>query len=259
VRSRAWPCLLALWLLAACAPLLPQQPGWHAVAPGLSYWRGEPGLHALRVDLRQRRLRLTPFAERGRPLDGFSAAPQALAALNASFFDRRFYPRGHTVSDGEAWPEPMSVNASPLLHCDAGDAVQAQRCRLQLAPPYQLPSGTRTAVAGTPWLIRAGQARTATDDASCPGHCDGRHPRTALGLSADGHHVILLLAEGRRDGVPGLSLAETAAHLLQLGAHEALNLDGGGSSSLLIRGQSVMQRPAREPGLRRIANALLID
>lgn len=199
------------------------------------------------------------MAERGRPLDGFTAAPQALAALNASFFDRRFNPRGHTVSDGEAWPDSLSVDASPLLHCEADDARAAQRCRLQLAPPYQLPSGTRTAVAGMPWLIRAGRARTAADDASCPGHCDGRHPRTALGLSADGLSLILLLAEGRRDGLSGLSLAETAAQLQRLGAHEGLNLDGGGSSSLLIRGRPVMQRPSREPALRRIANALLIE
>lgn len=252
-RRALMACGALLWL-AACAPLRQLPPGWQQIAPGLDYWRGEPGLHALRVDLQQRRLRLTPVAERGRPLDGFTAAPQALAALNASFFDRRFNPRGHTVSDGEIWPERLSVDASPLLHCES-----TQRCRLQLAPPYQLPSGTHTAVAGTPWLIRAGRARTAVDDAGCPGHCDARHPRTALGLSADGLTLILLLAEGRRDGVPGLSLAETAAQLQQLGAHEGLNLDGGGSSSLLIRGQAVMQRPSREPGLRRIANALLIE
>lgn len=247
-----------LLLLAACAAPPPAAPpaGWQArteLAPGLSYWQAEPGLHLLRVDLRQRRLLLTPYAERGRALDGFAAASQALAAVNVSFFDRRFHARGHTVSEGEAWPEPLNLDNSPLLACDA-----AQRCRLDLEAPYELPAGTRTALAGTPWLIRAGQARTPADDASCPGLCERTHPRTALGLSADGRTLLLLLAEGRREGVPGLTASETAQRLLALGAHEGINLDGGGSSSLLLNGTSVMQRPANEPGLRKLANALLI-
>lgn len=255
---RAWLSAALLVLLAACAATPPAPPpaGWQVraeLAPGLSYWQAEPGLHLLRVDLRQRRLLLTPYAERGRPLDAFGAAPQALAVVNVSFFDRRFHARGHTVSEGEAWPEPLNLDNSPLLACDA-----LQRCRLDLEAPYELPAGTRTALAGTPWLIRAGQARTPADDAGCPGLCERTHPRTALGLSADGRTLFLLLAEGRREGVPGLTLSETAQRLLALGAHEGLNLDGGGSSSLLLNGSSVMQRPANEPALRKVANALLI-
>ena len=253
--NRRFALLLALPLLwlAGCASAPPLPPGWQDIAPGMRYWKGESGLHALVVDLRQRRLQLTPYAERGRTLSEFSAAAQALAVLNVSFFDRRFHARGHTVSEGEPWPEPLRADASPLLACDA-----TQRCTLDLEAPYELPPATRMALAGTPWLIRAGQPRTATDDAGCAGLCATPHPRTALGLSVDGRTLILLLAEGRRDGVPGLTLTETARRLQALGAHDGLNLDGGGSSSLLIQGQSVMQRPANEPALRRVANALLI-
>lgn len=257
----AWlrTALLALLaLLAGCAQQPPRpataEPEWQTLAPGLAYARAEPGLHLLRVDLQQRRLRITPLAERGRTLAEFSGAQQALAALNLSFFDREFRARGHTVSKGQAWPEPLNPEASPLLACDA-----VQRCQLDLDAPYPLPPGTYSAVAGTPWLIRQGQARSAADDAGCEALCARTHPRTALGLSADGHTLLLLLAEGRRESVPGLTLAETAQQLQRLGAHEALNLDGGGSSSLLLQGRSVMQRPANEPQLRRIANALLID
>lgn len=242
-----------LLLLAGCAGPPAQQPGWQDIAPGLRYWRGEPGLHVLQVDLRLRRLQLTPYSERGRPLPEFSAAAQALAVVNVSFFDRSFRVRGHTVSEGQAWPEPLNVDASPLIACDF-----RQRCTLDLEAPYELPSATHTALSGTPWLIRAGQARTPPDDAGCANLCERTHPRTAIGLGADGHTLFLLLVEGRREGVPGLTLAETAARLRALGAHEALNLDGGGSSSLLLKGSSVMQRPANEPGLRRVANALLI-
>lgn len=245
-----------LALLLGCAGAPPRQDlaaGWQELAPGLRYRAADPGLHALVVDLRQRRLQLSRHEERGRTLTEFSAARQALAVINVSFFDRAYRPRGITVSDAEPWPELLSVEHSPLLACDA-----AQRCRLDLDPPYELPPRTRTALAGTPWLIRAGMPRTAADDAACAALCAQPHPRTALGLSADGRFLIVLLAEGRRAGLPGLTLAETARRLRALGAHEALNLDGGGSSSLLIRGESAMQRPANEPALRRVANALLI-
>jgi hypothetical protein len=281
--KRRLPSVLCLLLLAACAGLpppagkvgntgnvgtaatsgtretgrtaaAPDPADWQALAPGLDHWQGEPGLHALRVDLRQRRLRLTPHAERGRTLDAFDGARQALAALNASFFDRSFRARGLSSSEGEPWPEPLAAQDSPLLACDA-----AQVCRLQLDPPYALPPGTRLAVAGTPWLLRAGRPRQADDDARCEAFCARPHPRTALGLSADGATLYLLLAEGRRAGVPGLSLAVTAEQLRRLGAHEGINLDGGGSSALLLRGEWVMRRPDKEPALRRLANALLVQ
>lgn len=250
---------LNLSLLAGCATPPPAQPPagrWTELAAGLHYWQGEPGLHALQVDLQRRRISLTAYEERGRPLDGFSGTADALAALNVSFFDRRFHARGHTASEGQAWPEALSPDSSPLMACSGRRSEQ--RCSLQLQAPYSLPAGTHTAVAGTPWLIRAGQARTAADDASCVNLCQRTHPRTALGLSADGRFLILLLAEGRREGVPGLTLTETATWLQRLGAYEGLNLDGGGSSSLLLNGVSVMQRPANEPALRRLANALRI-
>jgi hypothetical protein len=251
-------CLL-LGLLSACASRPPQSlplpEGWQLLAPGLAYWRGEPGLHALRLDLQEPSLRLalSPIEEKGLPIDAMPSARAALAAVNASFFDRSFKVRGLSVSNDVRWPEPMAPQDSPLLACD-----RSQSCKLQLAPPYALPEDTHTAVAGTPWLVRDGQARTPKDDARCAAFCANTHPRTALGLDASGRQLFILLAEGRRAQVPGLSLAETAEKLQALGAHQALNLDGGGSSALLIRGEVKMQRPANEPQQRRIANALLI-
>ncbi|MBH9552622.1 phosphodiester glycosidase family protein [Inhella gelatinilytica] len=253
--------LVAVLGLAGCVtPRVAPPAGWQAgppLAPGLSQWRAEPGMLAVKVDLRQRRLRLSAYAERGRVLDAFEGAGTALAAVNVSFFDRRFQARGHTVSQGQAWPEPLSPQTSPLLACQGEGATQ--RCTLDVDPPFEFPSTAHTVLGGTPWLLRDGQPRTAADDAKCAALCAAPHPRTALGLSADGQTLVLLLVEGRRAGVPGLSLAETARHLRELGAWQGLNLDGGGSSSLLLHGVSVMQRPANEPQLRRIANALLIE
>ncbi|MGE1095292.1 phosphodiester glycosidase family protein, partial [Pseudomonas zeae] len=88
-------------------------------------------------------------------------------------------------------------------------------------------------VSGTPWLVRDGQARSADDDASCANLCAQSHPRTAVGMDASGRQLIVLLAAGRRGPVKGLTLAQTAELMRELGAVQAFNLDGGGSSTLL--------------------------
>lgn len=229
---------------------------WQPLTQGLDYRVPAVGTHALRLDLHESRLRLrlSPEAEKGLPIDARPAALAAWAAFNVSFFDRAFRARGLTVSEGQTWAEPLAPQDSPLMACD-----RAQRCALQLQPPYALPADTWTAVAGTPWLLRAGSPRTETDDQSCANFCARLHPRTALGLSADRRFLYLLQIEGRREGRPGATLARTALLLQQLGAHEGLNLDGGGSSSLLLQGQSRMQRPANEPGQRRLANVMVVE
>lgn len=87
----------------------------------------------------------------------------------------------------------------------------------------------------------------------------GRHPRAALGC--DGEHLIALACEGRANDEAGLTLDELAATMVALGAREAINLDGGGSTSLVCGGR--LRNHPREahdisvPGGRAIATALV--
>lgn len=210
-------------------------------------------LHAVTLELRGRgRLRLSAFDDRGRVPAEMTGAAAARIVVNASFFDRAYVPRGHTVSEGEVWPGVLVPLASPLLACD-----RTQRCRIDFEPGPQAPADGHTVVAGTPWLVRGGVARTADDDQRCPALCARTHPRTAIGLDAHGRRLFIVLAEGRREGVPGVTLAELAAWMQGRGVHDAINLDGGGSSLLLVSGRSVMARPANEPAPRPVANVLL--
>ena len=75
-----------------------------------------------------------------------------------------------------------------------------------------------------------------------------RHPRTAAGVSADGHTLILLTVDGRQPGHSlGVTLPELADLMLELGANEAVNLDGGGSTSFYLRradGSVVTNQPS---------------
>ncbi|MDR5695870.1 MAG: phosphodiester glycosidase family protein [Armatimonadota bacterium] len=84
-----------------------------------------------------------------------------------------------------------------------------------------------------------------------------RHPRTAVGVTRTGR-VLLVVVDGRQpDHSLGMTLPELAALLLRLGVTDALNLDGGGSSTLVVRGM-VVNSPSDETGERAVADALLV-
>lgn len=261
----AWRALAAgvLLALAGCAaPLVAPggSEGWQGLSRGVDYRRFAPlpdsVVHALRIDLRTPglTLALSPEAERGRPLDAMPSAAGALLSINASYFTRDYSARGWTLSQGQAWSKTMPgyASGSPVFAC----TVQ-MLCRIVLQPPAEAPPADWwLAVAGTPWLLDQGRTRSPADDATCANHCARAHPRTALGLDSSGRWLFLVLAEGRRPPVQGLSLAELSAVMQGLGADSAINLDGGGSSTLLIAGRSVMARPFNEAPLRPLANAL---
>ncbi len=268
------PAATPAWA-AAAAPLAPSTLAWQPIQRGLRYATASPWpesrAHLVQLDLKEPslRLRLSEHRHRGQPmpaqidvmmagLTDISMGPQALGAvvavaLNASFFDRRYAPRGHTTSEGQAWPEVLAPLESPLLACN-----RLQLCRIHFMPGPAADSNWFTAVAGTPWLLRGGQPRQAIDDQGCAALCARAHPRTAVGLDASGSVLTLVLVEGRRGAILGVALAPLAQWLQSLGVFDAVNLDGGGSSTLWLQGQAVMGRPDNEAAERALANALFI-
>jgi hypothetical protein len=86
----------------------------------------------------------------------------------------------------------------------------------------------------------------------------GRYPRAALGLSD--RQLIAAVCDGRADDEGGLTMAELAEAMIGLGADQAINLDGGGSASLVV-GSSLVNTPREEHGIelvggRAVATAL---
>jgi hypothetical protein len=91
---------------------------------------------------------------------------------------------------------------------------------------------------------------------------DGRHPRAALGVSNGS--LVAVACDGRRSNVDGgLSMLELAEAMVELGAESAINLHGGGSTTLVHRGHllnrpySTQDQPA--PASRRIVSALAFE
>ncbi len=83
------------------------------------------------------------------------------------------------------------------------------------------------------------------------------HPRTAMGYTGN-HKLVILVIQGRAPGIAmGATLEEEAVILQQLGCVEALNLDGGGSSCLLVNGKETI-RPSDKEGQRAVPAVFII-
>ena len=91
---------------------------------------------------------------------------------------------------------------------------------------------------------------------TCVGAVCGRNPRTGVGVTADGK-ILLVVVDGRQPKWSvGATMHEFARIFRQLGATRAMNLDGGGSTTMVVNGE-VMNRPS-DGEERRISTAVLV-
>jgi phosphodiester glycosidase len=111
---------------------------------------------------------------------------------------------------------------------------------------------------GGPQLIKAGKvAITDKEEKMAPGFATDRHPRTAIAKLESGR-LLLVTMDGRQPAVSaGMSLEMLAELLLEFGAVEAMNLDGGGSTTMVVRNK-VVNRPSDQTGERPVGDAILI-
>ncbi len=116
------------------------------------------------------------------------------------------------------------------------------------------------ALAGWPGIVRNGKNVAASEskaEETIPGFADNRHPRTAVGISRDGSTIILVVVDGRTKKSIGVTLPELADLMLKFGAYNAINLDGGGSSTMAIMGK-VVNSPSDAAGERPVSDALVV-
>ena len=114
----------------------------------------------------------------------------------------------------------------------------------------------REAVGGFPALLRDGAPILAEQTVGAS-FSTARHPRTAIGWTPD-DRLLLVVVDGRQpEWSAGMSLDEMTWLFQSLGASDALNLDGGGSTAMVVRG-SVVNRPSDREGERAVGNALAL-
>lgn len=119
----------------------------------------------------------------------------------------------------------------------------------------------KTAIGGGPLLVDGGKFRNTYVEELYNGASgispDSNQPRTAIGVTVD-KKMIVFVCEGREmtEGVAGLTTADVANVLIDLGCVEAINLDGGGSSCMLINGRQTI-KPS-DGAQRRVGSTIMI-
>ena len=125
------------------------------------------------------------------------------------------------------------------------------------------PTALEAAVGGGPRLLRGGRMAlgSVAEGFGAPSFFQSfvasRNPRTLAGVRADGK-LLLVTVDGRRRGFSaGVTLAEAARVMRSLGARDALNLDGGGSTTMTA-GRRVVNRPSDPGGERAVSDGLFV-
>jgi Phosphodiester glycosidase len=221
-------------------------------------------LHVARFPRASTRVRVV--ATRGRPLLGWCREEGVRDAIVGGFFVR---PAGTPLGDARIAGGPPEASAAfdepwdrlrSCVHVD-GDVRIVPRWALPAEPRGDLlQAGPRLVCGGAPAIVEgvdpegfsAGSRQFDSDITR------GRYPRAALALT--GQALLAVACDGRADDEAGLTLGELAAALVAAGACDAINLDGGGSASLVVGGR-LRNRPREEHGIplaggRPIATAL---
>lgn len=192
-----------------------------------------------------------------------ATAEAALMRVGARGDTLMFVRRGAvSATSGSAIPLDGAVLAAygsrvkEIQAMGDGDTV-----RVLLATVPRLPSGAPSALlGGWPRILQDG-VNVAGDAATIEGtisrNAEVRHPRTAVAYSKDGRIVWLYVVDGRSTASVGMTLVEMADALRTLGAWNALNFDGGGSTTMVIEGK-IVNKPSDPTGEREVGNALLV-
>ena len=155
---------------------------------------------------------------------------------------------GYVLSSSHTTGEKLSSEIS------AGDTLKAL---LRLTPYY---GRIRTSTGGLPLIVKDGVNLAAESDTLEGMHKPFtvvKHPRTGIGISKDSTELYLITVDGRQESSSGMSLKEFANLMLKEGIYQGLNLDGGGSTTMVINGKLV-NSPSDKSGERPVGNCLLV-
>ena len=129
--------------------------------------------------------------------------------------------------------------------------------RSQVVADPPLPFAADFIIGAGPQLVKDNQFVRATDEKHSDDLIRQRHPRTAIGIRRDGR-LVLVTVDGRQPKKSvGMTIKELAALMIELECRDALNLDGGGSTAMVIKNR-VVNNPSDQAGERPVSDALLV-
>jgi hypothetical protein len=136
----------------------------------------------------------------------------------------------------------------------AGDTILVY---LGLQPAMR---GISAAVGGVGMIVSGGKVveyETNMKERTSYTFLGARHPRTFVGIDRDTTRLFLCTVDGRQPSSVGMNYREMADFLLSIGVWHATNLDGGGSTTMVVQGK-IVNSPSDKKGERPVANSLQI-
>lgn len=149
------------------------------------------------------------------------------------------------------------LRATEVKSMGEGDTVKILLATLPRPPHGAAPT---MLIGGWPRILRDGEnvsGDAPTVEGTISRNAEMRHPRTAVGFSRDSTTLFIFTVDGRSENSGGMTLNELAMTMRQLGAWQAMNFDGGGSTAMVIDGV-VMNKPSDATGEREVGNALFV-
>jgi exopolysaccharide biosynthesis protein len=201
-----------------------------------------------------------------KPTSAFGIASDAKAAINGTFFDVKnggsvdfIKVKGKVINETR-----LEKNNSRAKHQEAAVVIQDGKLSLKKwdgSPDWEHTLTDENIMVTGP-LLRIDNTDETLDSGA---FSTARHPRTAIGIKPNGR-VILLTVDGRNANSAGMSLFELRKIMKWLGCTSAINLDGGGSTTLWIQGfpdNGVINYPTDNKlwdhaGERKVANVILL-
>jgi hypothetical protein len=177
--------------------------------------------------------------------DFFATKPPTNAAQTLGYTAGQWATvTGPAMTDGRRWSQGRST-----VPCFVVDNNR----HASLVAANKVSADVRQVISGNVFLVKDGKKVLSNNTAI--------HPRTAVGLDEKATRLVLLIVDGRRPLLSvGMDYSQLADEMIRLGCHTAINLDGGGSSALVIydpaaRQHRVLNRPSDGPE-RPVANVL---
>src|SRR5688572_5360686 len=242
---------------------------WPATAGATDTWtEPHPGIRHLRRDTSNQkidvvladlarpevRVRATKHEDRGMTVSGFADLYGCAVAINGDFWQWEvFTTSGLSVGDGMLWPDEKDNSTEGFI------AIGVDNFAIISPPPEVLEAPEAwmsDVVGGRPLVVENG---VALDPADCAPHFCEKHPRTAVGLTADGKTLILAVIDGRTSIAAGMTSREVGDLMVEMGADIALNFDGGGSTAMWVEGDGGIVNVPSDGSERVVANHLGIE
>ncbi|MDP2308545.1 MAG: phosphodiester glycosidase family protein [Pseudomonadota bacterium] len=229
---------------------------WTSVAPGIDrLYRttSDPNhVHAAVVDLGRPEiwLRATREDERQATVSSWASDVGATVAINGDWFSYTdYYPVGLAIAGGWGWAGQDDTADWSFIACNV-----TKDCWID-------PWGNAAAWTPRAWNAVGGNSVLLVIDGVAQVNADAFYssdlaPRSAVGISADGETLYLVVVDGRSSSSEGMTFNQMGALLLELGASDAMMLDGGGSSTLWVEG-SVVNSPS-DGSPRTVSNHLAV-